>query len=170
MSNNPAPTSEYFSEAFGNLKEECEWHPGYQFIGMRPKHYIYETEQCKKVRVAGLRKDISSTLESETFKHAIDTKAETMITVKQNMRDGSVREVERVLMREKDWTRYYIDDYTSVPYNHYLANDNDKYYDDDELVDMTNVGINDHRLLPPYDGFVPSTKELSETLRVNQSI
>lgn len=109
----------FFKPGFGNLKEECDWNPGVRFVGVRPKHYVYETMESKKVCASGLPKYVSSTLTGDVFKDVIDNKTETKVSITRNMKDGSKCELERVLVREEDLSRYYLNPYKSVPYGHY---------------------------------------------------
>lgn len=112
---------EFFESKAGNLKEESGGSPGSLFIGAKPKHYMYETLDSKRVRISGLTKEVSSKLDSSVFIDVLDNGATASADVNITKTvDHHVTTVEqhRNYLDNKDHTRYYIDEYRSVPFGH----------------------------------------------------
>lgn len=124
MKNHP----EWFTDEVGNLKEESGGAPGVLFVGAKPKHYLYETSQDKRVRLAGLKRSAAESVDAEVFMDVLDNEAEPVAEVEQTYIDSVTHRitVERIFRRyldDKDHTRFKLPRYESVPFGHYLAAD-----------------------------------------------
>lgn len=118
---------EWFTDHVGNLKEESG-EGGVFFIGCKPKHYLYETQDTTKVRLSGLTREAAENVSASDFREAIEEGAEPTAKVRKVYTDKTthevtVRELEQHYLNDKDTTRHYITPYESVPFGHYRATD-----------------------------------------------
>src|SRR5689334_7428353 len=110
---------EYFDNHVGSLKEGSGGSHGTLFIETKPKHYMYETQDSKKVRIAGLPKIVSNELTSNVFYGVLENgedpiaKVAQIVTKNYHMR---TIEIEKYYIDTVDDTRYYVDMYNSLPW------------------------------------------------------
>lgn len=117
---------EWFSDQVGNLKEESGGVPGVLYVGAKPKHYLYETSQDTRVRLAGLQRSAAADVDAEVFMDVLENEAEPVAEVEQTITDSvthriTVERIFRHYLNDKDSTRHYLNRYESVPFGHYKA-------------------------------------------------
>ncbi len=127
MSSDPKIVQHYntawFDGSVGSLKNENGDGYGVLFIGVKPKHYLYQTTEDAKVAVSGLPKESAKTLNIKTFTDALDHNIIPSMEIQQiNTKDHIVQDTKltKKYMDPYDDTRHYIDTYTSRAIGHIL--------------------------------------------------
>lgn len=114
---------DWFNSKVGSLKDEDGDERGVLFIGCKPKHYLYETDESMRVRIAGMNREASASVTAQAFTDALDNQAQPVATVpitRIRNHEITIEERERHYLNDKDTSRHYISQYDSVPFGHYL--------------------------------------------------